>query len=83
MHTAQRLLQTVRSYQIPHRASPTATWVTLSLGVASCIPTDGQTPEELLQLADSALYRAKEGGRNQVVLVNNTPREATTPGREA
>jgi diguanylate cyclase (GGDEF)-like protein len=37
--------------------------VTASIGVA-LIPTDASVPSKLLQLADIALYRAKEDGRN-------------------
>jgi diguanylate cyclase (GGDEF)-like protein len=37
--------------------------VTASIGVA-LIPADGNTPDELLKHADTALYRAKEKGRN-------------------
>lgn len=37
---------------------------TCSLGVA-CMPEDAQTPEELQNHADIALYRAKRNGRNQ------------------
>jgi len=37
--------------------------VTCSIGVA-LYPTDGATAEELLKHADSAMYRAKEKGRN-------------------
>ena len=40
--------------------------VTASLGVAS-FPLDGADMENLIAAADKALYRAKEGGRNQVV----------------
>jgi diguanylate cyclase (GGDEF)-like protein len=41
--------------------------VTLSLGVA-VYPEDGITSAELLQAADSAMYRAKHAGRNRVAL---------------
>ena len=39
--------------------------VTISLGVAS-FPDDGRDPIELMEMADSALYRAKRMGRNRV-----------------
>ncbi len=39
--------------------------VTISLGVAT-YPTHGQMPQEMIEIADKGLYRAKENGRNQV-----------------
>ncbi|MBW7472123.1 diguanylate cyclase [Marinobacter sp. F4218] len=39
--------------------------ITVSVGVA-CWPETGEAPEQLLSLADQALYRAKEEGRNRV-----------------
>lgn len=38
--------------------------VTASLGISSC-PEDAQDPEDLIRLADTAMYRAKKAGRNQ------------------
>lgn len=38
--------------------------VAVSIGVAEC--RSDQSPEQWLELADQALYRAKEGGRNRV-----------------
>ncbi len=39
--------------------------VTISIGVAS-FPNDSKDPIELIEMADSALYRAKREGRNRV-----------------
>ena len=39
--------------------------VTISIGVASA-PADGDTPEELLNKVDAAMYSAKRNGRNRV-----------------
>ncbi|MSP17676.1 MAG: diguanylate cyclase [Myxococcales bacterium] len=41
--------------------------LTISLGVAT-FPEDARQPEELVGIADAALYRAKSGGRNRLAL---------------
>ena len=40
--------------------------ITISIGVAS-FPNDGRDPIGLIELADTALYRAKQSGRNRVI----------------
>lgn len=41
------------------------TGVTASLGIA-CYPSDGKTVQDMIEQADSALYRSKQEGRNRV-----------------
>ena len=42
----------------------------VSAGVAS-YPKHGKSVNELLQVADRALYQAKKNGRNQVVMIDD------------
>jgi len=57
---AQKLLDTVAE---PVRVEGHELYVTTSIGIA-VFPNDGDTAELLLKNADSAMYRAKEAGRN-------------------
>ncbi|HBT12289.1 MAG TPA: diguanylate cyclase, partial [Erwinia persicina] len=50
--------------------------ITISAGVAFWLPAIDGTMEETFKQADDALYQAKNGGRNQVVVApgaNETP----------
>ncbi|OQX17970.1 MAG: hypothetical protein BWK76_08915 [Desulfobulbaceae bacterium A2] len=65
---AERMRAAVEALAIPHAQSPTASHVTVSLGVASLQRVDLRSSlEDLRQGADQALYQAKNAGRNQVV----------------
>jgi len=73
---ADRLLLAVRRLAIPHEHSRGWQYVSLSVGLASARPTRETNPNELLDLADRMLYKAKTGGRNRVVTANlDTPEE--------
>lgn len=62
---AEQLLSAVRAAELKHLGSPEGI-VTLSIGIASCLPESGTVPYRLLQRADEALYRAKNAGRARV-----------------
>ena len=63
---AEKIRHAVHQLAIPHSASSTGT-VTLSIGIAGCVPTPRETPDTLVQAADRALYSAKRSGRDRVV----------------
>jgi diguanylate cyclase (GGDEF)-like protein/PAS domain S-box-containing protein len=63
---AEMIAQQVRALQIVHAKSAVSEYVTLSLGVACCIPAPKDQPEALIALADESLYQAKASGRDRV-----------------
>jgi len=65
--TANDLLKQVNEANLPHSQNPQQ-HVTLSMGVASCLPRSDTNIEHLIKEADSALYQAKNNGRCQVIM---------------
>ncbi|HEY1312946.1 MAG TPA: diguanylate cyclase [Steroidobacteraceae bacterium] len=64
-----RIQRSIAELNIPHEASRVASRLTVSIGAAFIRPSSNRTPEGLIQLADEALYSAKEQGRNRVVVM--------------
>ncbi|MBF0216236.1 MAG: diguanylate cyclase [Candidatus Omnitrophica bacterium] len=67
---AEKLRKAVEAHDYPSQKGTLK--VTVSLGV-STYPFDSTDKDELIKFADQALYRAKDGGRNQV-------QQAQSPG---
>lgn len=64
---ANKARQGVLALNIPHEyTSSSEPAVTISLGVSSITPVQGQSRKAFLDSADEKLYRAKEAGRNRV-----------------
>ena len=68
MAVAESIRANIQAAGIAHAHSGVAAVVTVSLGVAVGIPTQGDARDALVHAADAALYRAKDQGRNRVVL---------------
>jgi len=67
--TLTRIQRSIAQLNIPHDASRVANRLTVSIGAAIVLPGANRTPDGLVQLADEALYSAKEQGRNRVVVM--------------
>jgi len=63
---AEHIREKAQVLPVQHQGRKLET-ITLSLGVAT-FPEHGHALQQLLQIADAALYRAKQTGRNRVVL---------------
>lgn len=72
----QQIITSFKAANIPHPVSPTAPYLTVSLG-AYIIDSSDIVNFELpfkatIKKVDSALYQAKAGGRNRAIIYNNT-----------
>jgi diguanylate cyclase (GGDEF)-like protein len=67
---AERIQQAIYRLKIPHEYSNVREIVTVSLGIASLIPSSEVQPNQLIELADQALYNAKQHGRDRYCIRN-------------
>jgi diguanylate cyclase (GGDEF)-like protein len=64
---AEKIQILIHRAQIPHQGSLVSKSVTLSMGLAALYPHPLKAPDDLIGLADQALYQAKDNGRDRVV----------------
>ena len=71
LETATVLAESIRalvdSLQLPHPRSSTGEWLTVSIGVATIVPTQFDRIENFFVAADCMMYAAKDAGRNRVM----------------
>jgi diguanylate cyclase (GGDEF)-like protein len=72
--TSDRIRASIEGLRIEHGSSDAGEHVTVSVGSAIIVPGTTIEPQELIRMADEALYRAKSLGRNRVVISPVNPR---------
>jgi diguanylate cyclase (GGDEF)-like protein len=66
---AEKLLGKMREYNMPHKASDIADYVTISIGGTTGVVKHSQSPQDYIKAADKALYESKKNGRNRYTFV--------------
>jgi diguanylate cyclase (GGDEF)-like protein len=66
LHLAEGLRTAVEALGIPHARSGIAGSVTVSIGLATFLPSADEDPAAVILMADKLLYHAKKSGRNRV-----------------
>jgi diguanylate cyclase (GGDEF)-like protein len=74
----RQLHASLQKAELPHPASSVGPYVTFSIGAACVQPQAGRRSEGFIQLADEALYAAKECGRNRTVVMDREYETLTT-----
>lgn len=76
---ARRLHESIRNLALANQASPYDRLLTVSIGIAICIPSAAVKPATLFESADQALYTAKDQGRNRTYSVLLRSESAAPP----
>ena len=71
VRVAQNIQQNIRRRKLVHTASEVSPYISLSMGISSIIPTSEVSPSFLFSQVDSALYQAKEAGRDRYFVIGN------------
>ncbi|NEN92806.1 MAG: diguanylate cyclase [Okeania sp. SIO3H1] len=74
---AELIRTAIHQLHIDHCASKIRKYITVSIGIASIIPTQLDSSESLIAKADKALYQAKEQGRDRIVFFDRNDYQLT------
>lgn len=66
MQIAETCKKKIEELKIPNKGSKVSPYVTVSIGLGIKSPANGDSSSTFINAVDSALYKAKENGRNQV-----------------
>lgn len=77
----EQLRRQVELTGMAHPDSCVASVVTVSVGVGVVTPEASQSPDQLIAVADAALYAAKAGGRNRVEPAEIEPSPSPSPAQ--
>lgn len=65
VHIAEHIHNDIANSKLEHKRSDVSEFVTVSIGIANAIPIMHSSVDELMEMADKALYLAKQNGRNR------------------
>ena len=74
----ERLRKDVQGLEIVHEGSENSQYLSISIGVAIIHPDAERSVTGAIQMADEAVYQAKEDGRNRIVIVESGTTEVET-----
>lgn len=74
---AEKIRHEIETTKIPHEKNSASKFLTISLGLINLLPSQTIHPDFLMVAADEALYAAKESGRNQVRLADESKQHST------
>ena len=65
---ADKICRSLEDQKILHEKNQASKYLTISIGVVSCVGDETLDEEDLIKQADKKLYEAKEGGRNRYMM---------------
>lgn len=68
---AERCRHQIFKEQITHAKSEVSQILTISMGVGSITPTQGDAPKAFLESVDTLMYQAKRNGRNRMMVASS------------